>query len=302
MVTGTALAGRHVRGIALAMIASLCFSVMDAMVKFLANAHPMAVIIWTRYVVHVLIALAVIVAVDRGVRGLAAAHLPTQVLRGGLLFVSTASFFVALTLLPLPQASAISSTGPLILIAFAVPLLGEHPGRGQWLGVMIAFVGTVLIVKPGTDFFVWAALLPLVTAVAHSLYQIVTRRMRHRDSNTTTIFYTGIVGALVMTPIVLLRQADLTWEHVAPFVPVGVIGVVGHLSLLMALRSAPVSVVAPFAYTSLIWTTLFGFALWGFVPDTMAVAGMVAIGLGGLCATRGSGRHAEPLAVAAHRD
>lgn len=128
--------------------------------------------------------------------------------------------------------------------------------------------------------------------------------MRHRDSPTATLFYTGLVGAVLMTPVVLLHPDEVTIANVLPWVLVGALGAAAHLCLLLALRAAPVAVIAPIAYLGLIWATVIGATVFSAVPDGFAILGMVAIGAGGLWAIRSQGRGAgrEPAVVVGYID
>lgn len=298
----TAVVGDHTRGIVFAILAAAGFATMDALAKFTTESHPLVVVVWVRYVVHTVLVVAIIGATTRDLRGLGRAHLGSQILRGALLLVSTLTFFAALTFLPLAQASAISSTGPVVLTLLAVPLLGERVSRAQLVGVIIAFAGAILIVRPGSDLFTVAALLPLVTALSHSLYQIVTRRMGDRDTPLTNLFFSGIVGAVALSIGVLAGGVEVTGEAILVAAPIGVIGVLAHFSLILALRASPVAIIAPFAYTSLIWTTVYGVLVWGFVPDILSLVGMGAIAAGGVYVMRARRRAPSDLLLATHPD
>lgn len=288
----------HTTGVVLALSASVAFAIMNALIKVSATGHPLTVGVWTRYVVHALIMLVAIGLMQRRLRDLRAAHLRGQIVRGVLLLTATVTSFVALAALPLPEATAILLTGPVMLTALAVPLLHERAGMAGWAGLVTAFLGATLIIRPGTGLFNVVALVPLAAALADSLYQIVTRRMRHQDSPTTTLFYTGLVGAVIMTPVVLLHPAELTVANILPFVTVGAAGAAAHLSLLLALRAAPMVIVAPVAYAGLIWATIIGATVFGTLPDPFAILGMTAIGCGGLLAFRSRDRGPEREATA----
>jgi drug/metabolite transporter (DMT)-like permease len=106
---------------------------------------------------------------------------------------------------------------------------------------------------------------------------VFTRKLRSRDGPITSLFYTAVVGAAVTSVI-----APFYWEPVVAldwllFVFAGLAGCIGHLCLIRAFRTAPASVVAPFSYSSLLWATLFGFVLFGDLPDGWTLAGAALI-------------------------
>ena len=119
-----------------------------------------------------------------------------QTLRSALLVVTTILFFTGLSYLPLADASAVMLVGPLFITALSMPLLGEHVGIRRWSGVVIGFVGALVIIRPGFDAMQPAALFPLAAATTYAFYQIATRILSRSDDTMTTLFYTPAVGAV----------------------------------------------------------------------------------------------------------
>jgi len=131
--------------------------------------------------------------------------------------------------------------------------------------------------RPGSGSLELTVLIVLAAAFTHALYQVFTRKLGTGDSPMTSLFYTGVTGALVMTAIV-----PFVWQPVAPadwplLVFAGVAGGIGHLCLIRAFRHAPASVVAPFSYSSLLWATLFGYLLFDDLPGTWTLSGAALI-------------------------
>ena len=268
-------ADRPLLGIAWMLATMFWFVTLDSTAKYLMQSYPVVQVIWARFFFHL-----VFVAILMG------RHLPRQVrsqwpgqqyLRSFFMFATTVLFFSGLHILPLATAATIMFLSPILVTMLSIPLLGEKVGMRRWIGIVIGFAGALVVMRPGTDSLQLGILVVLAAAFTHALYQVSTRKLRSRDGPITTLFYTALVGAAVTSTAV-----PFYWEPVALsawplFVFAGLAGCIGHLCLIRAFRCAPASVVAPFSYSSLLWATLFGFVLFGDLPDSWTLAGAALI-------------------------
>jgi drug/metabolite transporter (DMT)-like permease len=140
----------------------------------------------------------------------------------------------------------------------------------------------LLVARPGFGGMHPAALLSLASAVCYALYSISTRLLARTDSSETTLFYSNLVGALAMLPVVpFVWTAPTSWFVVALMVVIGALGSFGHYLLIRGHRLAPASALAPFIYTQLVWTTTLGFLVFGDVPHRWTiVGGLIVVGSG----------------------
>src|SRR5699024_6360772 len=131
------------RGILWMLLAVMCFVILDTFAKLLSETYPVWQIVWARYAFH----LVLIVIVLRGAlpRTLRTARLPLQLLRSLLLVVTTALFFLGLSVLPLADAAAVMLLGPLFITALSVPLLHEKVGPRRWAGVLVGLMGALVV-------------------------------------------------------------------------------------------------------------------------------------------------------------
>jgi drug/metabolite transporter (DMT)-like permease len=184
--------------------------------------------------------------------------------------------------LTLADATAVTFVGPLLAVAMSVPLLGEWVGPRRWTGVLIGFVGALIIIRPGTGVMEFAAFLPLGAALCFALYQIATRRLRGIDGPVTTLAFMAVTGTVVTSAIVpfFWILPDLAGGLLMG--SLGMLGTTGHFALIKAFESAPVSVIAPFDYTALIWAALFGYFIFNEMPDTFTILGALVITGSGL--------------------
>src|SRR5258706_9096211 len=274
----------NLRGILFISLAVLCFAVLDTLSKYLAQFYPVPLLLWGRYLVHVII-LAAIFGPKIGF-GLVRTGQPVfQILRAVFLLAAGLLMITGFRYLPLAEATAIAFAAPLIVSALSGPLLGEVAKRRDWVAVAIGFAGVLIIVRPGGTLLTFAALLPLGTAVCNAMYQVMTRKFRGSESPITTNFITGVVGT-VLTSLTL----PFVWQmpaliHIPLMIAMGIFGVTRHFLLIKAFSRAAPAVLSPFTYGQLLWAALLGFVAFGALPDHGSILGMLVIAASGLFVT-----------------
>ena len=263
------------RGIAMMLLTTLVFAGMDTLAKLLMQSYPLVQVVWGRYFFH---AVFLVVVLGRSLpRHLGSRRPGLQLLRSALLLVTTGLFFLGVAYLPLVDAVSIAFVGPLIVTALSVPLLGEKVGARRWMAVIIGFCGALLIIRPGSGVMQAAALLPLLSAATNALYQIITRILSRHDGPITTLIYSAVVGGLVssvLLPLFWVMPDATGWALMALL---GLLGGIGHFTLIRALSLAPAATVAPIGYTNLVWSTGFGFVVFSHLPDGWTLAGAAVI-------------------------
>jgi len=264
-------------GIALMCGAVGCFSFLDASAKYLGRHMDMLEVIWARYTFAFLLALIVYNPLSRP--GLMRTARPgLQIGRSILLLVSTGLNFFALKYLPLDQALAITFSTPFFVAALAGPVLGEWVGPRRWAAIGVGFIGVLVVTRPGFGAVHPAALLSTGAALCYAAYALTTRILARSDSNQTTLFYSNLVGAIVMLPAVLVvGTLPENFLIGALMVATGALASIGHFLLIVAHRLAPASVLSPFIYSQLVWTVALGYVVFADVPNrwTMTGAGIV---------------------------
>src|SRR6185436_12641601 len=164
----------------------ICFAVLETTGKYLGQFYPVAEVVWARYAVHML--LMVVLLLPRfGCTLVRTAQPGGQILRATLLLCSTLCNFGALAFLPLAEVKAISFVSPLLVTVFAVWLLKEEVSLSKWIAVIVGFLGTLFIVRPGSHMLSWASFLALGTALCYSLYQVMTRKFSEDENPLTTL-------------------------------------------------------------------------------------------------------------------
>lgn len=270
----------HMRGIAMAIMATISFAVADATSKYQARDYPVEMIVWARYVIPlVLLLLIFLPRLGRGM--LRTAYPGLQLVRGSLVTVGTLCIIFAYRSMPLAEAQTISFIHPVLLTLLAVIFLREKVNRLGWVAVLLGFSGVLLIVRPGGGLFTPVALLPLGLALSFSSYQIITRIVTRTESSINSMFYMLLVGSLVMSLILPFVWIDPTPKGLFVFAVLGVTSGLGHFLTIKSLEYAPASMIAPFAYIQLLWITILGILMFGDFPTLYTLAGMAIIVVSG---------------------
>jgi len=258
-----------------------CIVSMDASAKLLSSEMPLLMVVWGRYLFNLIfVSLLFFRGGSQGI--LRTRRINFQILRSILGLSSTLAFWGALIFLSLADCVAIAFVSPLLVTVLSAPFLGEKVGIHRWGAVIVGFSGAMIIIRPGMGIMHWAVILPVIAALFWANYQIITRILSRTDNALTTLFYTSAGGLFFTTLAVwsvwmipsLKQWFILAW--------MGLLGTMGHYFLIKAFEIAPASMLAPFSYTSILWSTTLGFVLFGDLPDGWTLSGAVIIISSGL--------------------
>ena len=260
--------------------AILCFSLMDAAVKALAPKVGVLPALWARYAGQMAMVLVLVLPRLKTVAKTAFPGL--QLARSVLLMCATAFFFWGISLIALTDAAALMAVNPVLITLGAALFLGERLGPRRVAGSAAALVGAMIVIRPGSDIFTPAALLPLCAALSYSGYALLTRRVGHREDVWTSLFYTGLVGTVILTLAVPFAWQQPDAAGWGLMLLVAGFGTAGQLLLIRALSQGEAGMLAPYAYTGLIFAALWGIVFFAEWPDIWTVAGALVIALAGL--------------------
>lgn len=269
-------------GIALMCAAVTCFALLDTTAKYLSLSMGTLQIVWARYTGAFLFPFMVSNPWTRP--GLTRTTRPVlQIGRSMLLLGSTLCNFAALRYLQLDEVVALVFSTPFFVAALSGPMLGEWVRWRRWTAIAVGFVGVIVIARPGAGSFQPAALLSLSAAGFYALYSITTRILARTDANDTTLFYSNLVGALALLPVVPFVWTTPTDPLViALMVATGAVGSAGHYFLIAAHRLAPAAVLSPFIYTEIVLVIALGFLVFGDVPNRWTLTGAAIVVASGL--------------------
>lgn len=263
------------------------FSSMDAATKYLGGFMSVVLVLWCRYTIQASI-MAIVVGKVRGVSGFWTMHPRFQLLRGVLLASISVLAFFSMRRMPLAEFTAIIMLSPVLITLCAGWLLKERIGRLRWLLVISGFIGTIIVIRPGSGLFGWVVVIPLMAMVISSGYSLITSKLAVLENPYTTQFYSGITGSLLLLPFLMLERNELfdffsraSIAHAGMLFLIGVLGTVGHLLLIMAFSRAGTSSLMPFTYAQIGFAGLMSWLFFDHAPDFWAWIGMLMIAMSG---------------------
>lgn len=268
-------------GIAFAVLGVLLFSTYSALSKWLAADYSTWQILFFRGLFGFLpfIAYAVIVG---GTDLLRSRQPLMQVVRAVLGLGANAFFIAAYREMPLASAVAIGYAAPIFIVVLSVPLLSERVGIRRAVAALVGFVGVLLIARPGSGLFSAGAVYAIAGTLCYALLIIATRRLGASDKALCTVVYSCGIYALACAPMVAGVWVTPDPADTGLLVATGLFGGLGMFLFAHAYRHAEAAVLAPFDYTAMVWTSVFGFVLWSEVPSPAATVGMAVIAASGL--------------------
>ncbi|MGE0668261.1 MAG: DMT family transporter [Sphingomonadales bacterium] len=260
-------AENSMRGIMLMLAAFVTFSCMDTVSKLLGSmGYPPVFITWGRLLAQIVLLTPVVIH-QGGLPVLRTRHPRSQFLRGIGMLGAGVFFISGLQFLPLATMTAINFVGPFVVTILSIIFLKERVGKHRWLAIIVGFAGALVIIRPGGDSFHWASLFAIGGACGWSVAVITTRLVQKDDSTLTTLMWTAIIGWLGCSLMLPFFWKTPTPEAVLLLIAMSVGGTTGQFLMIRALRYAGASVLAPFAYSQIIWSTALGYLFWREFPD-----------------------------------
>ena len=252
--------------------------IMDGMAKHLmvnTNIHFLEVV-WGRYFFMVLISLPLTYFFFRN-------HLSwpkninIQIARSIFLFLSTILFFYAISVISLAETLTLAFIAPITVTLLSALILKEKVGFRRWSAVVVGFIGALIIIRPGFNEIQLATLAGLGTGIAYAFYIITTRKLSSIDSPLLTLIFTGLLGAIIISIIVPFVWITPTYNQWLFMIGLATFGTLGHLLLILSLKFAEASKLAPLAYFEIVNNIIIGYYFFGDFPDKWIWVGLVII-------------------------
>ncbi len=271
--------GPEAKGILLMLLAIFMFSLMDVIAKGLVERHPPLMVVWARYVSQTFWAF--VLFAPRLATLMRTEFIWLQALRSVFLFGATFCFFLSLKFMQLAEALAVFEIAPLVITGLAFLVLREPVGPRRLAGVCAGFLGALIIIRPGTEVFSPASLLPMGAACCYASYSIATRFLGGAEHPLTSFLYTALFGAVAASLAMPFIWQTPDWSDAAIMATFGIIGGAGQYALILALSMASASVLAPIGYVGLVLGATWGLIFFQEVPDAWTALGaLVIVGAG----------------------
>lgn len=259
----------------------MCFALLDTISKRVTTEVPLMMAVWARYFFQALLTTSVVLPI-KGLDVIKTNN-PRQQLTRGLLLVSvTGLAFASLQFMPVGEFTAIVMTVPLLVTLLAARMLGEHVSTQRLVLVCVGFIGTLIIVRPGTQVFGWPLLIPLALVIVNSAFQLLTSKMARTEDAMTTQFYTTWIGtALASVPLFWFWTPVTDTQVLLELVLMGVSGCIGHFLLILAFERSPAGTLMPYMYAQIGFAMLGDWLIFHHVPDHGSLLGIGLITLSG---------------------
>ena len=264
------------KAIILNLSAWVMLPIMDGFAKYLSSTLPVLQITWSRYFFTIVITLPIMLFFFR--KNLTWTEQPKlQLIRGLLLFCANILFFYSISIISLAKALTLAFIAPLIVTALSPVLLGEKVGYKRWAAVITGFIGSLIVIRPGFVELNLASIAALGTGVLYGFYLIITRKLHDSDNPLLTLLLTGIVGAVLgslIMPVVWVSPTITEWYMMFA---IGFFASLGHLFIILSLRYADASKLAPFGYFEIVTSIIIGYYFFNHFPDSWTFLGLFII-------------------------
>jgi len=200
-----------------------------------------------------------------------------QIIRGLTLFFANVLFFYSISVISMAKALTLAFVAPLITTALSPIFLGEKVGFRRWSAVIIGFVGSLIVIRPGFIEFNLASFAALGTGFFYGIYLVITRKLHSSDSPLLTLLLTGVVGAVIGSFLVPVVWINPTFNQLSLLALMGIFACLGHLFLILSLKYADASKLAPFGYFEIVTNVILGYYFFGDFPHYWTWVGLAII-------------------------
>lgn len=276
-------------GVMLRLLAAFLVTAMSALIHALASEVPLGQIIFWRSFVAILPICLYAATKGNFPRALATRRPLLHLTRGSLGVLAMALSFLSLTYLPVADAMALSYLAPVLTLPMAALALGERLTPRILLAVAAGFGGVIAMLwealaLPGGGAMIGVAA-GLGFAVLMAAVRVFIKSMTATETPAAIALYFAVAGSIAGLASLPFGWADLPLRDFALLAAAGLLGGLGHVASTEAVARAPVSAVAPFDFTGLVWALGFDVLIFGTVPGPLGTLGVGLITLAALLVT-----------------
>ena len=267
------------------LLAWVMLPIMDGFAKYLSSELPVLQITWARYFFTVVFIFPLMLFFFK--KYLVWTDKPKlQLIRGLILLTANISFFYSISVISLPKALTLAFVAPLVVTAFSPFFLGESVGYRRWAAVIIGFIGSLVVIRPGFLEINLASLAALGTGIMYGFYLIITRKLSTSDNPLLTLLLTGVVGAIIATTFMPFVWVSPTFNQWSIMAAIGLFACIGHLFIILSLKYADASKLAPFSYFEIVTNIIIAYYFFSDFPDSWTFLGLFIIVFSGIYISR----------------
>tara|TARA_Y100000815_G_scaffold37217_1_gene30748 strand:- start:4 stop:861 length:858 start_codon:yes stop_codon:yes gene_type:complete len=272
-------------GILFAVAAYFSFSILDAFQKTAVINHSIFQLLFIKYIFTLLLSCSEAKR-KNNYKFWQSNNVKLQVLRSFFSIIESGCFVLAFRYLSLADVHSVGSLTPVIIVTLSAFILKEKVSPKTWIAIFVGFLGVLIILRPGLSIFDIKSLLPLMAAFFLGLYQVVTRKVSENDSTETSLFYTSLIGFIVMSILAFVYWQPLTLNSYFLFTGIGIFFSMGIYFQIIALSKARASIIQPFHYTLIFWAIILGYLVYDDLPNIPTIVGAIIIASSGIYVLR----------------
>ena len=269
------------KGIGLMLLGMTLVPFLDVFAKILSEDYPVTQVTWARFFFHAIWLIPIMIW--QKVVVFALPEKPgLQFVRGLMLTLATLFFFAAIKTNPIPNALTLLFVSPLVVAVLSPYILGEGFDKYIGAGVLVGFIGVIVVLQPDSEQFKPSLLYALVAGFCYAFYIIITKKLSFRAPPVLTLFYSAIVGILIMTPLTFSSWVMPDIRGLLMGAAMGFFAATSHFMIIKACEFASASELSPFNYFEIVVAIALSYIVFGFIPNLQAVLGLLIIIFSGL--------------------
>jgi|TARA_B110000438_G_scaffold227260_1_gene221674 drug/metabolite transporter (DMT)-like permease len=268
-------------GILYGIFAYFSFSLLDVTQKTLIQYHSVFQLLLIKYFFVLLLSL-IESKRKNNLYFYKSKNIKLQIFRSLLSVIESGCFVLSFKYLSLADAHSIGSLAPVIVVALSAIILKEKVSIKTWVAIFVGFVGVLIVLRPTSSIFDPKAFLPLIAAFMLGLYQIITKKVSQHDTTEVSLFYTSIIGILIMSFLASSFWTPINSSSYVLFLIIGIFFSLGVYLQIIALSKARASIIQPFHYTLIFWAIIFGYFFYDDIPDFFTICGAIIITVSGI--------------------
>ncbi len=293
-------AQNRLAGLAFAAAGYALLTIGDAVVKSIHGAWPGTAVAMLRYVFGAM-GMCTLLWFREGRHGFACPLPLIQLGRGLCVALGSTFFFLAVAVMPLPEATVIQFANPILVAIFSMIFLKETARPAVWVATIIAMAGVVIVIRPNLANVGLAGLLPLGTAISMAMMVIFNRMAAGRASALQAQMLISVMAMPILILITLgghvsgLPILEVSWPSASVVMKCAIVAVTGSLAhglIYMATERVSAATMAPVTYIQLVVAVVLSALVFGHWPDLAVYAGSALIIAAGLILWRSAGRAA----------
>ena len=258
------------KGIGLMLLGMSTVPFLDVFAKLLSEDYSVMQVTWTRFFFHACWLIPIIL-LQKVKWKRVPESIGLQFMRGLMLTLATLFFFAAIKSNPIPNALTLLFISPLVVAVLSPAMLGERFDLFIGVGVVVGFIGVIVVLQPTGEDFKPSLLLAVVAGVCYALYIIFTKKLSFKAPPVLTLFYSAAVGILIMMPLALFSWTVPDMKGVLLGAAMGFFAAASHFMIIKAFE------LSPFNYFEIVGAITLSYIVFGYIPNLQAIIGLFVI-------------------------